>query len=105
MEIEYQTLSGTRRHIEYLGEGPSPAFYIDPYDKMTVHIDSVISGDVTLEWSLSTQEQVENDTARWHTWSPGAVSSARGIVFDSRVSFLRVITSAANVTYVFEALA
>lgn len=53
-----------------------------------------------VEFTFSSQEDIENGTAMWDTWAAGPVTSVRSDVFDASVAALRF--SSANGDSVFE---
>lgn len=73
--------------------GPSDAVPI-PYGARTASVQiSGMSGNVTVEYTLSSEADVKADTANWHAWSIGATSKNSGQSFDSPVTFVRTTAS------------
>lgn len=74
-------------------------------DVTTVQLD-VTAGAATVQYSLSSRADVEDDKARWHDWSHGSISSGngRGIALDSPITFIRVLADGASTTGTLEVL-
>jgi len=74
------------------------------YNIMTLMLSNISSGTCQIMFSLSQQENVENNSAWWHSWSLGAVSTNVGQTFDSPITYMYVKTSSSNTRYNLELL-
>lgn len=74
--------------------------------RLTVHLLNVRGGLVTVEYSLSEREEVENDTANWRRSKLRNITTNRGVSSLDLVRFLRVVRNSAsqNVSYNLEVL-
>lgn len=106
MQVDYLSYD-ERRHSYYLelkDSGDSNAIIMpNSFDKITVMLSSVSGGNAKVQYSLSTLAKVKADSAIWHDWSVGNVSSEGGTSFDSPIAFIKVVAGA-SVNYALEVL-
>lgn len=90
--------------LELDGRGNSNAILLGSFRKedILVHLSGISGGTCTIEYSLSPKDRVEDDTAIWHSWGLGALSSKGGVVLGIPVSFIRVVTTLQTTSYKLE---
>lgn len=103
------------KNLEYVGyrnchflevrlTGDSPAVDMPDYFKVvTVMLSSVTGGTAKIQFSMSTIEAVQLDTAIWHDCSTGNITTEGGLAIDSPITFIRVLASP-TVSYILEVL-
>lgn len=106
MQIEYlQSEAGLGRYAAIQITGNSSAIHVPKGTAaITVQVSSITGGELTIQYSLSSQAQVEGNTAIWHNTSDGAISEGKGIGIDTPVAYVRVAAPNA-VRYTLEVLA
>lgn len=58
---------------------------------MNLLVAPAADSTITVEWSISSKEDVKGGTALWQAWGPGAVSGAAvSAEFDRQISHLRL---------------
>lgn len=91
-----------KHYIQLSHTGNSPAISIpSEYNKFTVLLSSITGGTAKIQYSLSMENKILDDTAIWHDWSIGELTSEGGMIFNSYVAYIRVI---ADNNYVLEVL-
>ena len=105
MNITYLDNSTVYTRLEQNITGNSNAIGF-PYrfGTATVLLSSVSGGTALVQYTISSEEQVSDDSATWHNWSVGEVSSEGGIAIDAPITFIRVIAQS-GVSYKIEVLA
>lgn len=73
------------------------------FSKSTVMLSSIANGSAKIQYSLASPASVGDDTAIWHDWSVGDLTSSGGIVFDGPMTYIRVVAGN-SVNYILEVL-
>ena len=93
---QYERAYGRRRqHTETVTDDTSDPLLI-PVDAETVAVAVTPGTSARVEYSLSSYANIEADTAAWHAWDDGDVTSATTSAIDARVTALRLVSTGAS---------
>ena len=83
--------------------GDSAAYEVAKTWAYTLALFNVQAGTATVQFTLNSKEDVQNDDAVWFDWAQGAVSADEQSFakLDTNIGFLRIKTSTTNVRYSF----
>ena len=72
----------------------------------TVHVEltSIAGGTARIEYTLSTSNDVLDNSAIWLPWSNGDLTTSGGAIFNAPIRYIRVITSTTGVTAILQIL-
>lgn len=107
MNVTNLNVNNGRFHLRIDGTDNSNVIHI-PLNVLpiTVMLTAVTNGTAKVQYALEGDKIKVLDTiAKWYDWSRGDISSEAGTVFDSPISYIKVKTSLAIVTYTLEVLA
>lgn len=94
MDIEYLDRKAGRDRLKLTQNGNSDAISVpDDFGVMTVILSAVTGGSAKVQYSLADKDSVSGDTASWHDWSVGDVTSDGGTSFNSPIAYIRVVSS------------
>src|SRR5690554_1747154 len=83
-------------HSETVTDATSDPLVLPSLERDNVAVAVTPGTSARVEYSLSSYADIEADTATWHAWDDGDVTSATTSAIDARVTALRLVSTGAS---------
>ena len=81
-----------RKHTDHLFRG------------FTLQLSNITGGNITVQYTLSPDSEVQDNTATWYNTTAVNINTDQGIPMDSPVNLIRIVASVATVSYTVDLL-
>ena len=83
-------------HSETVTDATSEPLVLPALERDSAAVSVTPGTSARVEYSLSSYADIEADTATWHAWDDGDVTSATTSAIDARVTALRLVSIGAS---------